>query len=290
MGLLRFGETGSFELRIANDLRARERAYRLLYELYLERGIARPDPVGMIYSLRNAVPETTTLVVECGDRMVGVLTFFQDSPLGLPADETYARELGSMRRSGKRLCELGAFGVAADCLTDGNIVPRLFEASVLLAHDVRRRTHAVVECHPSHATLYRDLLEFEQVGSEGSLSRLNDAPVVLMTKELRELERRHQTGVAATAWRQGALSESSRAAGRRRGIVRELKRMLAPMSERELRHFFVEESPLLEHATPEERDYILSCYPGYESWHQPRTAIQGASQAAINRTTERGSA
>jgi hypothetical protein len=273
MGLLQFGEDGRFALKVANDLATRERAYGLLYALYRAKGITRSDPTGMIYSLRDAVPETTTLFVECDDRTVGVLTVYHDSPLGLPADEAYGGELRAMRSSGERLCELGALGVAPEFLANGNIVPRLFEASVLLANDIRKRTHAVVECHPSHAHLYRDLLEFEQVGSEGSLERLNGAPVVLLRKELREFECRRETGIAG-AWKSGAVAEGPPAVARLRRIVRELKRMLQPMSERELRHFFIDQMPLLERAVPEHRDYILSRYPGYQSWHLPRTAVQ----------------
>jgi hypothetical protein len=222
------------------------------------------DPTGMSYSLWNAAPETTTLLVECENRMVGVLTFYQDSPLGLPADEQYEGELNLMRDSGKRLCELGGLGVVPEFLSSKNIVPRLLEASFLLANDIRKRTHAVVECHPSHAHFYRDLLEFEQVGTEGSLKRLNDAPVVLMKKDLSEFERRHKTGIAGAAWKSGALAAGPQAAAGRREMARDLKRMLQPMSEGELRYFFIDQKQLLERATSEQREYVLSCYPGYD--------------------------
>lgn len=261
---LQFGEDGCFTLKVANDLATREQAYRLVYELFRQKGIARPDPVGMSYSLWNAALETTTLCVEYDRRVVGVLTFYQDSPLGLPADEEYRAELNVLRRSGKRLCELGSLGVAPEFASAGSIVPRLFEASFLLANDIRKRTHAVVECHPSHAHLYRDLLEFEQLGVEGSLERLNDAPVILVAKDLSDFERRHTTGISAAAWTAGGLAESPRAAARRRTMVRGLKRMLHPMSEEELRHFFIDRKPLLERATSEQREYVRSCYAGYD--------------------------
>jgi len=262
----------SFTLKVANDMKTRERAYRLLYALYRDKGITQSNSNEMLYSLRNSVPETTTLFVEHEEETVAVLTFYQDSPLGLPADEAYEREVNAMRDAGDRLCEFGSLGVAPGFLANGEIVPRLFEAAVVLAYDIRKRTHAVIECHPSHARLYCDLLEFEQVGAEGSLENRNGAPVVLLRKNLGELERRHDSGIAAAAWRQGALAKSSRTGDSRRQIGQELKRMLQPMSEEELRYFFIEGAPILDRAPKMHRDYVKSRYSGYLPWHLPATA------------------
>jgi hypothetical protein len=66
-------------------VRARRAAYRLVYELYLEKEYALPHPSKMWLSIFDALPETATLVVKRGDGVVGAVTVVFDSDIGLPA-------------------------------------------------------------------------------------------------------------------------------------------------------------------------------------------------------------
>jgi hypothetical protein len=54
----------------------------LVYSLYIEKGYAKLNPANdMWLSLFDALPETTTLLVEREGQAVGTLTVIFDSPL-----------------------------------------------------------------------------------------------------------------------------------------------------------------------------------------------------------------
>ena len=55
---------GQYRIRVANQLRLRQKAYRLLYDLYVKMGITQKKDGGLWLSIYDALPETTTFVAE----------------------------------------------------------------------------------------------------------------------------------------------------------------------------------------------------------------------------------
>ena len=155
-----------YVIRVANDRESREKAYRLVYRLYLEKEYARPNRSGMWLSIFDALPETTTLLAERASdgEAVGALTVVCDSPLGLPADELYGAELSALRAQGRRLTEIVSLGVAEGTLAGSELLVRLFNLAHLLAHRVREATDFVITVNPRHAGFYRLKLLFSEAG------------------------------------------------------------------------------------------------------------------------------
>ena len=60
---LAFGD-GRYTIRVANDRESREKAYRLVYRLYLEKEYVRPNASRMWLGAFDALPDTITLLVE----------------------------------------------------------------------------------------------------------------------------------------------------------------------------------------------------------------------------------
>ena len=55
---------GAFRIRVASDRSARERAYRLAYEMYRGSGLISSDRTGLVVSPDDATPAALTLLAE----------------------------------------------------------------------------------------------------------------------------------------------------------------------------------------------------------------------------------
>ncbi|MGD8974766.1 MAG: hypothetical protein PVJ56_15795, partial [Desulfobacterales bacterium] len=99
-------------IRVANKLEIRQKAYELLHGLYLKMGYTQNNDKGLWLTIYDALPETTTFVAEDErGRCVGALTVVFDSPIGLPADELYKKEIDIIRNSGGKICEFVSLGI-----------------------------------------------------------------------------------------------------------------------------------------------------------------------------------
>ncbi|MFH1024403.1 MAG: hypothetical protein V1809_13570, partial [Planctomycetota bacterium] len=171
-------EDGRFAIRVAGDLESRKKAYRLVYQLYREKSYARHDPSGMWLSIFDAVPETTTLLVEriSDGAAVGALTVVFDSPLGLPADNLYSGELNSFRDAGRRLAEIVSLGVAEGVEAGREILVKLFNHAYLLSRKIRGATDFVITVNPRHVRFYERSMLFEKAGPERVYGKVGGAP------------------------------------------------------------------------------------------------------------------
>ena len=101
---------GDCTIRIANRLEFRQKAYKLIYSLYLKSGLAKETPGELWLSIFDALPETTTFLAEDEKAQIaGALTVVFDSPIGLPADELYKTEIDELRQANRQVCEIISF-------------------------------------------------------------------------------------------------------------------------------------------------------------------------------------
>ena len=244
-------------IRVANDRESREKAYRLVYRLYLEKEYARPNRSGMWLSLFDALPETTTLLAErtADGEAVGALTVVFDSPLGLPADELYGAELGALRAQGRRLAEIVSLGVAEGTLAGSDLLVRMFNLAYLLARRVREATDFVITVNPRHAGFYRRKFLFSEAGPVRTYEKVGGAPAVLFSIPLDTPDRLPGHERQRTVYRFW-LSEPEEARS-----VSALASALRPMSGAELRHFLMAETDLLAEASPERRAVLERLCP-----------------------------
>ena len=254
---------GRYTIRVANDRVTRERAYKLIYGLYLEKEYAAPSNASRMWlSLHDALPETTTLVVERADGvMVGALTVVFDSPMGLPSDELYAVEMAALRAQGRRLGEVVSLGVSEGIEGGRAVLVKLFNFAYFVARGIRGATDFTITVNPRHVRFYKRLMRFEEVGPERECKKVGGAPAVLLRLDF-------AVGEADCAAAEPGVSGEVRsiygqfcAASEAPEAIAGLRCSLRAMSEDDLRYFFVEKTDLLAEAWPKDRHAIEDAYP-----------------------------
>ncbi len=251
VGRFSFGD-GKYTIRVANDLESRRKAYRLIYKLYLEKEYARPHPSKMWLSIFDALPDTTTLLVERTDtgEAAGALTVVFDSPLGLPAENLYKPELDALRTAGRRLAEIVSLGVAEEAAAGSQILVKLFNFAYVVARRIRSATDFVITVNPRHVAFYRRKFFFEEAGPERDYDKVGGAPAVLLSIPLDTPDRVTGKERERTIYRfwMGETEESA--------TTTAITRQSRPMDGRDFGYFFVAETDLLAEATAAQRAFI----------------------------------
>ncbi len=266
-----FGESGEYEVRVAASEDDRRRAWGLAYRVYRRKEYAPLDTSGLWYGLHDVLPETTTFLAEREGRAVAALTVVFDSPLGLPAEDLYRREMDRLRAAGRRPCELVSLVSAVPVLRRGAEVTRhLFKLAYLTARRLEAADDFVITVNPRHVRFYERVLLFERLGGERDYGKVGGAPAVLLRLDLVTAERRYRLryGEGGDSFYSFFVNPVSE-----RRILRMLRRARNVLGESALRRLFVEDRRLLERASPAARAHILDCYPFYDLI--PETADTG---------------
>ena len=174
--LLCFGEELGLTLRMAVTEEDRLKAWHLAYEEYLACGYTQPSEVERRYSLHDALPETGTFLVEDHGTLVGTITAFPDSPLGLPADEIYLAEIDAVRQAGRRLAEIGRLTIRSEYAKHRKILLKILEVPFLYARGVLGATDVVITVNPKHESFYRRMMLFDLAAGERELASVCGAP------------------------------------------------------------------------------------------------------------------
>lgn len=141
----------------------------------------------MRFSLFNAHPDTTTFVVlSDAHEVVVTATIIPDSDLGLPMDSIYKAELDRLRKTKKKLCEVGMLAMDSDFFAtkySGAKVKRwlfLFLFFKILYEYVKEYMHFDIMCiavNPKHKDVYKELL-FKDLGEMRRYPGVNHAPAL----------------------------------------------------------------------------------------------------------------
>ena len=256
---LRFGKTGEYALELAVTIEQRRRAWAMVYERYLEKGYAKPNPDGLWYGIHDALPNTRTMLVTHHGKDVATLTLVFDSPIALPADVLYGQELDSLRRRGRRLCEITSLvnteSNRSICTT---ILNHIFHFAYLMAFRVEDATDFVITVNPHHAPYYKRKLFFEQMGEDQSYDKVGGAPATLLRLPL--------TGLAKRYARHYRKKPNSRSFYRffvdwnqSRRLIIELRRHRQPLAGRDIATWFDPRRPMFLNSAPNIRTYLRSC-------------------------------
>jgi hypothetical protein len=262
-----FGNSGESSIRVAASTEDRLRAWGLVYHNYLEKEYASPNRQRLWYSIFDALPETVTLLAERDGRTVGTATVVPDSPLELPADGIYDRELAELRRSGRGLCEIISFAVAEERMNRATrLVKHLCWMSWLVARELIAADDLVITVNPRHAAYYRRVMLFESLGEERAYDKVGGAPAVLLRLDLLTQRERYRA-------RYGHLQGERNLyrfyfGSERQEVARRVRRSRRPLTEAALKRYFIRERPLLPDASPTARGYVEACYPAYDLTRQ----------------------
>lgn len=166
------------QLRAADELVRRRYAWRGYHHC------ATSDAAG---SLANGV----TLLAKSGKRLLGTLTVRAASSRALFAEQSYAEEIESLRRQGRRVGEL--VRLAMEEGADWRIaLDSLVHSAYVLTRFVHSLTDVVIEVNPRHVRFYKRVFGFVSAAAERFCTRVG-APSVLMRLDLDHFGKRLET-------------------------------------------------------------------------------------------------
>jgi len=157
-------------------------AYRLVHDVFVQRGYIVARESGLRVRVFEALPETATFVAKAEEQVVAVTTVIIDSPdLGLPSDIAFKAEIDTLRAHNRKICE-GTNWLVAESHRHSAVMSELMRCS--FAHSVAEGcTDFVGAVSPGHAKFF-NLLGFEQIGEQKSYSAEIHDPVVLVRLDL----------------------------------------------------------------------------------------------------------
>jgi hypothetical protein len=178
-------------LRAANCLKDRRDAWRLAYQVYLQKGYTQASPDGYWYGRHDALPGTVTFLAEDNGRPAAAVTVVFDSPWKLPADEIAGAEIENLRSRRRRPCELVSLVSLERGCRGAEIVKHLFKLAWIAARHISGATDFVITVNPRHVSYYTQVLLFERLGATRSCPRVKGAPADLLRLDLLEAEARY---------------------------------------------------------------------------------------------------
>ncbi|HOX06003.1 MAG TPA: radical SAM protein [Planctomycetota bacterium] len=248
----RFGADGAYSIRVAASAEDRRKAWRLAYRVYRGKDYAGPNAQELWYGLHDALPGTTTLLVERQEPAgssrtqsvpVAALTLVFDSPLGLPADELYRSELDGLRAGGRKLCEIVSLvSIETDLRRGAEIMKHLFKLAYLVAHHLEGATDFLITVNPRHVSFYKRMLLMTEAGPERAYAKVGGAPAVLLGLDLVAAWETYREHFGHLDGDRNLYRFFLDRAGELREWLRGARR---PLDEASLRRYFVEERPLL---------------------------------------------
>ncbi len=171
------------------DTRPRlERACRLLYREYLERGYCAPSPWRLHYSPHMFGERSRTFVQTASGTVQGTLSIFPDDAQGLPLESLYRREIDDLRGRGLGLAEIGLLacrggpGQAPDAGARLQSLFLLFKIAVSYGRSLGI-SHLLIAIHPRHRRLYESL-GFLKMSKVRSYPAVRGHPALPMLQDL----------------------------------------------------------------------------------------------------------
>ena len=270
---------GQCSVHVANRLFLRQKAYELVYNLYLKKGFTTKKESELWVSIYDALPDTTTFVAKDNNgRIDGALTVVFDSIIGLPADELYRMEIDGLRKSGAQLCEFVSLGISDSSKNQFKILASLFYCAYVLAWRMSKSTNLVVTVNPQHIDFYCQKILFKKIGPERSFAKVNGAPSVLLNVPLKIYSSlKHEQRIFPFFMINHSDQEEKK-------VADTIENMIRPLSDKEFYTFFIEKTDTWERAFPHQKDFIKKAYPFHNTNHNEvsRALASGFSDKSLD--------
>jgi N-acyl amino acid synthase FeeM len=268
---------GPVEFALAWETEAFDRAFRLVHDQYVLRDYMAPDPAGRRINLRHALPSTRVFVGRRRSDVVGTVTLFQDSALGLPMDDVYKAELDVLRAGGRRLAEVSHLATSPENRMAGiAVVMRLFRIMLLYAADFAELDDLCLVVKTGHEEFYTKFFDCRVIGGVkpyGAVNGVSAVPMVLDMHWVRHVMAETRAGRSREHEVRSFLYDPDVLDGLAVDLRRDGPR--SGLTSRQFAHLF-EGSATLENARSEERRFV-------ESIHRDLTspaAVPAAAKAA----------
>ncbi len=166
--------------RTAEEFRA---AYRLVHDVYVERGYCREKDCGKRHRGFEATLKMATFIATTTDgTVVGVLSVVGDcGPCGLPSEGAFGEEIAAIRTAGFQLCEVTNQAIDSRYRKTA-LATELMRCA--MAHGISMGyQRAIATVSPGHVGFY-NILNFFPIGPARSYSQTIHDPVIALCGDL----------------------------------------------------------------------------------------------------------
>jgi hypothetical protein len=164
---------------IASTLEEVLQSWGLVYHTYLSEGLINENPF-QIHTNPYAISPNTIVVMELqDDKLVGTLSAYGDSEIGLPLDSVYKKELDLMRLQRKRILEIGLYATSQPNNSIKTIAQHV-KFPFYFAH-YNHYSDLIIGVHPHHARFYTHVFGFKEIGEVKTYPCVQDHLVVLLS-------------------------------------------------------------------------------------------------------------
>lgn len=163
----------------------REAAFGLVYDAYLESGLARPNANRMRILPHHLLSSTELFVASREGQVVSTVTLIRDGDLGLPMEEVYPDEIEALRLMNRRVGEVSC--LASQEQLNLKVCLELFRVMVQAARQ-RGVDALLVAIHPRHEKFYRRFLAFETLGGCTSYPAVCNQPAVALVLDFDRID------------------------------------------------------------------------------------------------------
>lgn len=174
-------QRNGYSIHLVNSLKQRIKASTLIKRMYASRGYQTESA-----SVFSTSSNQYTFEARQSQQLIGTLTLTIDSDNGLLADTLYQPELDQFRQQGRRLCEVSKLAFNPET-SSKEIFASLFHMAYIFARRIHGIDDSFIEINPRHATFYKRMLGFKQIGEQRTCPRVN-APAVLLHLDLGYME------------------------------------------------------------------------------------------------------
>ena len=200
----RFGPDGQWRVLVANTRELREKAFRLVYDVYIREGyeLRFGRESGLWCTIHHLHPGTMIFLAEKEGSLAGSVTVMPDSRLGLPTDRIFPEPLADLRKAGCRLSEISSLVVTEE---PGGIPPELAMHLYRLAHlaslHLLKSTDIVASVMDRHRDFYSRFLLFDEVSETPRLSPKTGQQVCYARLNLETMKERYEQRYARATGR-----------------------------------------------------------------------------------------
>src|SRR5688572_8732702 len=172
--------------RVAETLDEVLTAWSSVYEAYRRIEIIDENAHKIHTSIHAASANSAVFIGQLAEQTKTTLTTIHDGEMGLPLDSVFKAELDDLRKSGRRLSEVGLFADRRAQISRS--ISALFNLMRFAFYYALRDDSAtiVIGVHPHHVNFYERLFAFDTLTEIRRYPTVKDNLVVLLQLPLRE--------------------------------------------------------------------------------------------------------
>ena len=138
--------------QVAGNVEQRRRAFRLVYDAYVQSGLMRETPQRMRILPQHLHAETAVFLATQNDQILCTASLVRDNPDGLPMESLYGSEVRERRRLGLNLSEVSCLASHRELISHRQMLTLITRMIAILGsyahfHGVDR---VLIAVHPRH--------------------------------------------------------------------------------------------------------------------------------------------